>query len=684
MMGTPSSVDVAQASGTRVRRSPKRMAAPAPGVGGGPTLREWIPAAQAVAVVGDVNGWEPHGDGKWWATKDDDTGVWTLELPAGALKHGDHYRLRVQGPGDVWHDRLPAFARYTEPGDAMLDSGAGKRYDGVYWDPPGGARLSARPPRPVRPNSPRVYECHAGMGTPEERVGTWREFADEVLPRAAANGYNAVQLMAVQEHPYYASFGYHVSLPFAPSSRCGPPEDLVYLVDKAHELGLQVLLDVVHSHACKNVEDGVAGLDLGGGGGTSLFHEGERGYHRLWDSRCYDYGSEFVKRYLLSNLRYWMEDYGFDGFRFDGVTSMLYTHHGIHTEFHGYQDYFGTHTDVEACVYLMMANELIKEINPEGISIAEDVSGMPTLCRSVGVGGVGFDYRLAMGVPDLYIDLLENYRDEHWPVSRIVSTLCNRRQLVEKCIAYTESHDQAMVGDKTHAMWLMCPEIYDGMSALEEPSAVIARGMALHKLLRLITIGLGGEGYLTFFGNEFGHPEWIDFPREGNGWTYKHCRRQWHLPDATHLRFHQLGYFDREMLELEERTGFMTTDWLWVSRQHDEQKLVVFERGPNLVFVINFHPHEDYVDLKVGAGQPGRYRVALDSDQPRYGGFGRIPGPEWEKEPPREFPMPWPEGPWDHFTEPAGPGGIDGRDCYLTIPLVPARSAMVLELQTDD
>ena len=364
----------------------------------------------------------------------------------------------------------------------------------------------------------------------EAKVNTYRDFADEILPRIADDGYNTVQLMAIMEHAYYGSFGYHVTSPFAVSSRCGTPEDLKYLVDKAHGFGIRVLLDVIHCHASCNTEDGIAGFDIGQQTADSYFHTGDEGYHWLWDSRLYNYGNWEVQRYLLSNLRYWVDEYGFDGFRFDGVTSMLYNHHGLQMDFTGdYNEYFGLDTNVSAVVYLMLANDMLHGVYPGIEVIAEDVSGMPTLCRPVTEGGIGFDARLGMAIPDLWVRLLKasregRLRDEDWSMHEIIASLCNRRY-TEKVIGYAESHDQSIVGDKTNAFWLMDKEMYEGMSTFDEASDEVSRGMALHKMIRLLTIAIGGEGYLNFMGNEFGHPEWVDFPREGNDWSHEHCRR---------------------------------------------------------------------------------------------------------------------------------------------------------------
>ncbi|KAJ8485537.1 hypothetical protein OPV22_018022 [Ensete ventricosum] len=421
--------------------------------------------------------------------------------------------------------------------------------------------------------------------------------------------------------------------------RSGTPEDLKYLIDKAHGLGLRVLMDVVHSHTSNNVTDGLNGFDVGQGTQDSYFHNGERGYHKLWDSRLFNYANWEVLRFLLSNLRWWLDEFNFDGFRFDGVTSMLYHHHGINMVFTGnYTEYFSEATDVDAVVYMMLANHLVHNLLPDATVIAEDVSGMPALCRPDYEGGVGFDYRLAMAIPDRWIDFLKNKMDSEWSMKEIVWSLTNRRYS-EKCVAYAESHDQAIVGDKTISFLLMDKVMYSGMSDLEPASPVIERGIALHKMIHFLTMALGGEGYLNFMGNEFGHPEWIDFPREGNGWSYDKCRRQWNLVDTDHLRYKHMNAFDRAMNLLDDRFHFLASEKQIVSSISEEDKVIVFERG-DLVFVFNFHPENTYSGYKVGCDLPGKYRVALDSDAFEFGGHGRV-GHDI-----------------DHFTSPEGIPGV--------------------------
>lgn len=619
--------------------------------------REWCPSAKAVQLIGDFNGW----NASWCERKE--FGVWELKLADGAdgrraIPHASRVKVRVQKPDGAWVDRIPAWIAW-----ATVEQGKmGAKYDGVMWDPEEDQKYRWQNARPKKPQAPRIYESHVGMSSQDPKVATYREYAEQVLPRVKALGYNTIQLMAIMEHAYYASFGYHVTNPFAVSSRSGTPEDLKYLVDTAHGMGISVLMDVVHSHASKNADDGIAGFDFGQKEEDNYFLLGEKGYHSLWDSKLYNFGNWEVRRYLLSNLRWWMEEYQFDGFRFDGITSMLYHHHGINVGFSGnYEEYFSMNTDVDACVYLMLANDMLHSLYPDCTTIAEDVSGMPTLCRPVHEGGIGFDYRLAMAIPDKWIQLLKHVRDEDWSMLDIVTTLCNRRY-TEKCVAYAESHDQALVGDKTMAMWLMDAKMYTGMSVFNEASPIVDRGMSLHKMIRMVTMAFGGDGYLTFMGNEFGHPEWIDFPREGNGWSHQHARRQYNLVDDKNLRYKFLNDWDRAMQELDKRYGFLSSSHQIISSHDETDKVIIGERG-ELLFVFNFHVSNSYMSYKVGVGEPGKWRLVLDSDAWDFGGHGRIPHD------------------CDYFTQPEGVPGkpetnFNDRPCSLTLPLA-SRSVQV-------
>jgi len=570
-------------------------------------FREWAPNATAIFLIGDISAWQERQD--LACRRVDDNGVWELRLPAHRLRHGDLYRLRIHWPGGSG-DRIPAWTRrVVQDPDSLI-------FNAQVWQPE--QPYAWRHPHYRVPKDPLlIYEVHVGMAQEEGRVGSYAEFTSKVLPRIKASGYNTLQIMGIPEHPYYGSFGYHVSSFFAASSRFGPPEDLKAMVDAAHGMGLTVLMDLVHSHAVNNEVEGLSRLD---GSDYQYFHAGARGRHDLWDSRLFDYAKPQVLHFLLSNCRYWLDEFKVDGFRFDGVTSMLYLHHGMNKAFTSYEDYFDQSVDEQALTYLGLANDVIHRLRPDAVTIAEDVSGMPGLARPRDGGGLGFDYRFAMGVPDHWIKLTKDTRDEDWHMGGLWFELNNRRQ-DEQTISYAESHDQALVGDQTLIFRLIGKEMYDCMAA-DHRDLKVERGIALHKMIRLITLATAGHGYLTFMGNEFGHPEWIDFPRQGNNWSYHYARRQWHLADAPDLKYQWLARFDKAMIALANEHRILAAPaphQLW---EHNDQKVLIFRRA-DLIFAFNFHPTQSYSDFQFGA-PAGRYRVALNSDAPRFGGHQRI------------------------------------------------------------
>lgn len=578
------------------------------------TYREWAPNAMRAYLIGDFNGWNRDSH----EMKKDAYGVWEISLPPvngqPAIAHDSKIKISMVVPNDhARAERIPAWIKRV-----TQDLSVSPVYDARFWNPP--QKYQFKNPRPKKPASARIYEAHVGISSPEPKVATYKEFTHNILPRIKHLGYNVIQLMAVMEHAYYASFGYQINSFFAASSRYGFPDDLKELIDTAHGMGITVLLDMVHSHASKNVLDG---LNMFDNSDHLYFHEGARGRHELWDSRLFNYGHHEVLRFLLSNLRFWMEEYQFDGFRFDGVTSMLYSHHGIGTGFSGgYHEYFGPSVDEDAVAYLMLANEMLHNLYPESITIAEDVSGMPALCVALSLGGIGFDYRLAMAIPDLYIKWLKEKQDIDWDMGNLCFTLTNRRH-GEKTIAYAESHDQALVGDKTLLFWLCDAEMYTNMSTLSTFTPVIERGFALHKMIRLITHALGGEGYLNFEGNEFGHPEWLDFPREGNNNSFHYARRQFNLVDDQLLRYRFLNDFDSKMQWTEEKYGWLHSPQAYISLKNENDKVIVFERA-GLLWIFNFHPSSSFTDYRVGVEEAGTYRIVLNTDSPAFGGLSRI------------------------------------------------------------
>ena len=615
--------------------------------GEGWVFRELAPNATALWLVGDFSGWERR-DG-FRAERVEERGVWELRMPPGALRHGQHYRMELDWPGGGG-PRLPAYVRRVvqDPASGIFSAQVWDPPEPYRWRTPDGPAASRR--RTER--FPLLYEAHVGMAQEEPRVGTYREFRERILPRIAGAGYDTVQLMALMEHPYYASFGYQVSNFFAPSSRFGTPEELKELVDEAHALGLAVVMDLVHSHAVANEYEGLSRLD---GTDHLYFHGGDapgaRGHHRAWNSRVFDYGKIDTLHLLLSNCRYWLDEFHFDGFRFDGVTSMLYLHHGLGVDFTSYGQYFDDSVDEDALAYLALANRVVHAVRPGAITIAEDVSGMPGVGAPQRDGGLGFDLRLAMGVTEHWQRLLRDVRDEDWSMGGLWHALTDRRA-DEQTASYAECHDQAMVGGKTLLFEMADAAVYDAMDTASR-SPVVERAVALHKLVRLATLATAGQGYLAFMGNEFGHPEWIDFPREGNGGSYAHARRQWSLRDDPRLRYKALGDFDAAMLAAVAPSLWHTAPELVAA--DEEGKVLALRRG-DLVVVLNFHPDSSHADYALRV-PPGDYSLALDSDATAFGGQGRVaPGQRY-------------------FTEPEADG--DGARHALRV-YVPARCALVL------
>ena len=567
-------------------------------------FREWAPNATEIFLVGEHSNWKPLDKFSFKKLANH----WELHVEEEYLHKGSLYRLLIRWNGGEG-ERIPAYATHVVQDEVT------KIFSARIWTEV--TPYEWKNPSPTKKNShPIIYEAHVGMAQEAPKVGSYKEFQDKILPRIVKAGYNTLQLMAVQEHPYYGSFGYHVSNFFAASSRFGNPEELKELIDTAHGCDLYVVMDLIHSHAVKNEIEGIAKYD---GTEYQFFHKGNKGNHPAWDSKCFDYGKNDVLNFLLSNCKYWLEEYHFDGFRFDGITSMMYWSHGLNKNFMSYQDYYNDDLDADACVYLMLANTLIHSINSNAITIAEDMSGMPGLATPIDKGGFGFDFRLAMGVPDYWIKLVKEHNDEEWNVNNIFYELTNRRD-DEQTLSYVESHDQALVGDKTMAFRLMDKNMYTSMSK-DIDDYIIDRGIALHKMIRLFTFATADAGYLNFMGNEFGHPEWIDFPREGNNNSYQHCRRQWSLVDNNMLKYQYLADFDIAMLQLHNRYNLLLDKYVRKTFDNEHDQVIAFERN-NMVFVFNFNPVKSYSDYKITC-PAGEYITLLDTDDKKFGGFQR-------------------------------------------------------------
>ena len=603
-------------------------------------FREWAPNATAVYLIGDFNNWQKNPD---YLLKQTGNGNWEITLSYYAISHLQHYKLLVEWEGGCG-ERIPAWAK------RVVQDPTTYIFSAQVWDPITSYQFKHPKFKPSK-NPLLIYECHIGMASPEEKVATYEEFRINVLPRIAKLGYNCIQIMAIQEHPYYGSFGYHVSSFFTASSRFGTPDELKHLIDDAHGMGLAVIMDLVHSHAVKNEVEGLGRFD---GTPYQYFHGGSRREHPAWDSLCFDYAKPAVLHFLLSNCKYWLEEYKFDGYRFDGVTSMIYRSHGLGEDFSDYASYYNLNQDGDAICYLTLANKLIHDVNPNAITIAEEVSGIPGLAAKIDDGGIGFDYRLAMNIPDFWIKYIKEVKEENWKVGHIYWELTNRRA-GEKTVSYAESHDQALVGDKTIIFRLIDADMYWHMQK-GDTTLLVDRGVALHKMIRLITATTMDGGYLTFMGNEFGHPEWIDFPREGNGWSYKYARRQWELVDNETYLYSALNAFEQAMMKVVNSTPQFNQLPLYQLWDKEGDQVLAYQRG-DLVFVFNFNSNKSFSEYGILV-ESGNYKIILDTDSPEFGGFGLN------------------DDDIIHYTLP-GPKEARGKEwMYLYIP---ARSAMILK-----
>ena len=578
---------------------------------GGWVFREWAPHANIIYLIGEFNNWKRTSA---YALSPTGSGNWEIKLPEMFLHHGELYKLFIEWPGGGG-ERLPSYVR------RVVQDPVTKVFSAQVWDPAVPYVWKNEGPGP-RPH-PLIYECHIGMSSEEEKVATFEEFRVNVLPHVHALGYDTIQVMALQEHPYYGSFGYQVSNFYALSSRFGTPEEFKHLVDDAHGMGIAVVMDIVHSHSVDNEAEGLGLFD---GRDDLYFYSGPQGHHPAWGSRCFDYGKNETKYFLLSNCKFWMQEYHLDGFRFDGVTSMLYWDHGLGKDFVGYDNYFNAGVDENAVTYLALAAMLVKEINPDAITIAEDMSGMAGLAAPFEAGGLGFDFRMAMGIADHWIKWIKEKTDEQWSMGEIWWELTNKRS-DEKTISYAECHDQALVGDKTLIFRLIDKEMYTSMN-MDSKNLVVDRGIALHKMIRLVTLATAGDGYLTFMGNEFGHPEWIDFPREGNGWSYKYARRQWSLCKPDYLRYKYLMNFDSDMIHLFREENLLDSKPELIVA--DEEKKVLIFRRKNFIFAFDFNPSESFFGYAFDA-PAGEWKLELDSDEKRYDGFERLKEGELHK-----------------------------------------------------
>ncbi len=606
-------------------------------------LREWMPAATALWLATDRLKFQRWA--KYAFRRVTPEGLWELDVPEEELPHGAYMELRVLPDAAGASDgrpqrRVPAFARWVEQ-DAQVP----EQWCARVWDP-ATPYTFRHDDHPRNLEFPRIYEAHVGIAQPyvgrtQHSVGSYAAFARDILPRIRDAGYTVVQLMGIPEHPLYKSFGYQVSNYFAPSSRFGLPDDFKALVDEAHRLGLAILLDITHSHAAPNTEQGIARYD------ASAYFFADK--DNQWGTLSFDYGKEMTRRFLLSNCRWWMEEFHVDGFRFDAVGNMIYRDHGFGDDFSHVGRCFYTadgsnRVDEDGVLYLELANTLIHELKPQSLTVAEEFSGMPGMTSPTRDAGLGFDYRFAMGIPDFWGKFIKEGR----PIGTLWHEMTNHRRY-ERTISYVACHDQCINGKDAMIWRLIGDEMHTHMSRFTD-SWNTSRGLALYKLMRLATLTTAAHGYLNFMGDEFGHPEWID------GEAYAH--RQWHLTERDDLKYADLAAFDRDcLLHIVRRHPEQFREQVRLRHLDEEDRILAFERG-RLFCAFNFHELRSRPSLEVWT-TPGKYVETLSTDEDRYAGHSNLT----VTEPPVE-----------HFSDPAS-GATEQR---ITLYLPPLTALVLL------
>ncbi|MCL7041319.1 hypothetical protein MKW94_030953 [Papaver nudicaule] len=522
------------------------------------------------------------------------------------IPHGSRYRVYFNTPsGPV--ERVPAWATY------VLPEVEGKQSVAVHWEPPPEDAYRWKKERPKVPKSLRIYECHVGISGSEPKVSSFSEFTEKVLPHVKESGYNAIQLIGVIEHKDYFTVGYRVTNLFAVSSRFGTPDDFKRLVDEAHGLGMLVFLDIVHSYSAA---DEMVGLSLFDGSNDCYFHTGKRGHHKYWGTRMFKYGDLDVLHYLLSNLKWWVEEYQIDGFHFHSLSSMIYTHNGFAVFTGDMEEYYNQYVDKDALIYLILANEMLHELNPNIITIAEDATHYPGLCEQTSEGGLGFDFYANVSVSEMWLSLLESVPDHEWNMNKVVKTLLGNGKNTNKMLTYAENHNQSISGGRSFGE-ILFGEIKEPFAGSEN---MLLRGSSLYKMIKLITFTISGRAYLNFMGNEFGHPMRVEFPMPGNDFSFSLANRQWDLVEDKGV--HQdIFSFDKDMMKLDER--IFSKSLPKIHHVNDTTMVISYIRGPFL-FVFNFHPENSYERYSVGADEAGEYQLILDTDAVKYGGQGHL------------------------------------------------------------
>jgi 1,4-alpha-glucan branching enzyme len=550
----------------------------------------WAPNARRVSVIGDWNGWNKDAD--VLAPRSDSSGIWEGRL--GYARQGHSYKYHIESTNGYAADKADPFAFYTEvpPAQASRVWRLDYEWQDSQWM--GERQKSNGLSAPYS-----IYEMHLGSWRRGDgnRMLSYRELAHQLADYVAEMGFTHVELMPITEHPFYGSWGYQTTGYFAPTSRYGEPQDLMYMIDVLHQRGIGVLLDWVPSHFPSD-EFGLGYFD-----GTHLFEHADpkQGFHPQWNSCIFNYGRNEVRAFLLSSALFWLDKYHIDGLRVDAVASMLYLDYG--REDGGWiPNRYGGKENLEAIGFLQQLNTATYGEYPGTQVIAEESTAWPSVSRPVDMGGLGFGMKWNMG----WMHDTLAYMEED-PINRRY----HHGQLTFSLIyAFSENFVLPMSHDEV---------VYGKKSLLDKMPGDSWQQFANLRVLLGYMWGHPGKK-LLFMGGEFGqHREWnhdmsldwhlLDADSRHNG------VRRW-VGDLNHLyrrdpALHELDF---------EGEGFS-----WIDCSDADASVISFMRrarnGSMVMVVCNFTP---VPRLNYGIGVPGagNWRELLNSDAAIYGGSG--------------------------------------------------------------